>query len=466
MRDKIYFIGAGPGSPDLITLRGKEILRQADVVVYDYLVDRRLLDGVKDGAELICCDTLGKKRSSEGVPSGNGKVNRLVIKKFKEGKRVVRLKNGDVSFFSRTREELTPLVKKRIEFEIVPGVTAASAAGSFNGIPLTDRRLTSACVFVTGSEDPKKEKSSLDWKALAKCGTIILYMAVNNLPKIVKSLLEAGRSLDIPVAIAENVGQISQRLCTGRLKDIAAIAKKQGVKPPAIVIIGEVVRLEKDFNWFRKTKKIIFTGLSEQRFFVRGLVFHLPLIKIVPLEDYRDFDRQLRKITDYHWIVFASRYGVEYFFERLKNIGYDARILHKQKIAAIGNSTRNRLLDFGVIADLLPKEESSQGLIDQFKKVDLKSKKVFMPRSELADKGLALRLKAQGAQVTSGIAYRNLMPEHLPDLDLNNFDEVVLTSPSGVRNFIRRYGKLPKGVSARFVGEVTKREAKRCNLKG
>lgn len=464
MRNKVYLIGAGPGDPALITLKGLEILRQADVVIYDYLVDKLILEEAKEGAELICCDTLGKNRYSDGFLIHNERISNLVIKKVKEGRKVIRLKNGDPSIFSRVSQELDALVKEKIEFEIVPGVTAASAAAASSGIPLTDRRFTSACVFVTGHEDPAKKVSLLDWEALAKSGSIVLYMAVENLERISAELIKAGKNSDTPVAIIQNASSLTQKVLAGNLKNIATKAKEQKIRPPAIIIIGDVVKLEKEFNWFKKSKRILFTGISTKRYFEKGIFFHLPLIKIEPLKDYREFDGSLKNIEGYDWLIFLSRYGVQYFFQRLNKIGCDVRKLKGIKIAAIGDSTRRRLSDFGVLADLVPEDESSRGLLEEFKRIDIKNKRIFLPRSDISDKGVEKELRKLGAKVASSFAYRNVFPENLPDLDLSFFDEIVFTSPSGVRNFAKRYGKLPKKIKVSCIGQVTLNEAKRCQL--
>lgn len=465
MGNKVYLIGAGPGSPDLITVRGLGILRQADTVIYDYLVDKRLLSEAAVGAELLCCDTLGKNRYSDGFLIHNEKISRLVIKKFREGRKVARLKNGDPSIFSRFSQELESLVKNKIEFEIVPGVTAAAAASALSGIPLTDRRFASNCVFVTGHEDPQKSESAVDWDNLAKSGTIVLYMAVENLPLIVKQLLKAGKNKYTAVAIVQDASLLTQRIFTGTLGDIVAKAKRENLKPPAIIIIGAVAKLEKRFNWLKKTKKILFTGISAQRFFSEGMVFNLALIKIEPLGDYREFDTALKGIETYDWIVFSSRYGAHYFFQRLNSIGYDTRKLSRLKVAAVGDSTRKRLLEFGVLADLVPKDESAKGLLEAFKKIDLRAERIFLPRSNLSDKGLSQGLKLQGARVVSRIAYKNVIPQDLPDLDFNFFDEIIFTSPSGVRNFIKRYGRVPRGIKVSYIGEVTQKEAEKWHLR-
>ncbi len=462
--NKVYIIGAGPGDPGLITVKGREILRQADAIIYDYLVDKRLLDQAREDAESICCDRLGKKKFRDGFLRDQEKISRLIVRKAREGKKVVRLRNGDSSIFSRVSQELDTLVKNKIEFEIVPGVTAASAASALSGIPLTDRKLASSCVFVTGHEDPGKKESSVDWNKIAGSGTIVLYMAVENISKIAKELIKSGKSADTPVAAVSNAGRIDQKTAKAALKSIAKAVRKEKITAPAIFIIGEVVKLEKEFNWLRRSRKVLFTGLSEERFFTRGVYFHLPLIKIEPLEDYSAIDNNLRNITGFDWIVFTSRYGVEYFFKRFKARGYDARALSGIKIAAIGNSTKAKLEDFGILPDLMPKEESSAGLLNEFKKIDIKDKKIFLPRSDISDKGLRDGLQDLGVRVTAAVVYKNVGQKDLPDLNLSYFDEVMFTSPSGVRNFVKRYGKVPRRVKVSCIGSVTRKEAKRYGI--
>lgn len=461
---KVYLIGAGPGRPDLITVRGLNVLKQADVVVYDYLIDKALLDEARPGAQVISCRSLGKKRYYGNPSLAQKKINELVVREAKKGKRVVRVKNGDPSIFSRSREEIKSLVKNKIGFEIVPGVTAANAAAGFSGIPLTDRVHSSSVVFLTGHESNGKKKSSIDWDRVAKFESIVIYMGVNNISRIVSKLVKSGKSDKTPVAVVSRATDINQKTVRGKLEDISEKVKSQGIEPPAIFIIGKTTELEKDFNWLRKNKKVLFTGLSKERFFTDGTYYHLPLINIGPLEDYKEFDSHLKKIRQFDWIVFASRYGVEYFFKRLRKIGYDSRDLGKIKIAAVGKSTKERLLGFGVSADLVPEKESSDGLIEEFKKIDLKEKLIFLPRSDISDKGLEKAFQKLGAIVTSSFAYRNKIAKDLPDLDLNNFDEIMFTSPSTVRNFKKRYGSLPKDVRVECIGDVTLKEAKRCRL--
>jgi uroporphyrinogen III methyltransferase/synthase len=461
---KVYLVGAGPGKPDLITVRGLNILKEADVIIYDYLVDKRILENAGNSAELICSDELAGKKHPDGFLMRQDRINNLLVKKAKEGKKVIRLKNGEPSIFGRFSQELGILAKNNIEFEVIPGVTAATAGSSLSGIPLTDRRFASACVFVTGHEDLTKKKSLIDWAGISKSGTVVLYMAVGNLESIVSRFLAAGKSKDTPIAIIQDTSLLTHKVLRGTLKDIIKIAKKEKVKPPAIVIVGEVARLEKNFNWLRKNRRVLFTGLSQERYFIRGTYFHLPLIRITPLDDYKEFDSYLKDIKGFDWIVFASRYAVKYFFERLKATGCDVRALGGIKIAAVGNSTKKSLLDSGIIADLVPKLESAKGLIERFKKIDLRGKRIFLPRSNIADKGLSKALEGLGAKAVSSFAYRNVMPDDLPDLDLGSFDEIMFTSPSTVRNFKKRYKKVPKNVMTKHIGEATFNEAKRCRL--
>lgn len=466
MSGKVYLVGAGPGKPDLITVRGANILKQADVVIYDYLVNKKILENVREEAELICCSKLGKKKHLDSSSICQTKINNLLVKKVKQGKNVIRLKSGDPGIFSRLSQELEILAKNKIEFEIVPGVTAASAAACFSGVALTDRKYASSCVFVTGREDLKKKTSFVDWGAIAKEGVIVLYMAVENLAEITGKLLKTGKNRNVPVVVVQNISLVNQKSIVGNLGNIVSKAKNAKLKPPAIIIIGEAAGLEKKFNWLRKGKKILFTGLSKERFFIKGTYFYLPLIKIEFIRDSRKFDSYLKKINDFDWVVFTSRYGVEYFFKRLKNMNFDLRVLKGLKIAAIGSSTKNKLLSLGIRADLVPKNESSKGLIDKFKKEELNGKNIFMPRSDISDKGLSRAFENLGAKVSASVAYKNVMPKGLPDLDLNYFDEIMFTSPSTVRNFKLRYKKLPKKVKVNCIGEVTSKEVKKCKLLG
>jgi len=488
----LYIVGAGPGDPDLITLKGFKILKQADVIIYDYLVDKRVLEYANKTAELICTDDLDRGKYSDSFSKRQEKINELLVKKVKEGKKVVRLKNGDPSIFGRLNEELEFLNKHKVNYIIVPGVTAATAAGCYCGIPLTVRGLSSSVVITTGHEDKNKKDKFVDWQKIAQIDTIVLYMAVENLEDIVENLIKYGKDKNTKIAVISNVSKINQKIVVGELKNIVEKVKKN-ITAPAVVIIGDVVEKEKKFNWLKKIKKVLYTGISEERFFENTLYFHIPMIAIKPLEDYTELDNWIKKlcitnnfqikthnselITQNHsidWLVFTSRFGVYYFFDRLLKLGYDSRKLNGIKIAAIGSSTANKLKEYGIVADLVPKNECSDGLVEEFKKLVTKTQNpqsktsILLIRSDIADKNLAKRLTKLGYKVYSCVAYRNVMPDNLPDLDLSilslngGIDEIYFSSPSTVRNFVSCYGK--PYCKIRTIGKVTENEARKFKI--
>ena len=462
-KGKVYLVGAGPAGKDLITTRGLTVLRHADVVIYDYLTDAELLAETKGGAELINCRTLGKSHKGTGLNS-QARINALMVAKAKKGRIVARLKNGDPFIFGRAVEELTALRKNKIEFEVIPGVTAAQAASAYSGIPLTGRSSASSVVFVTGHESAEKEKNTIDWGAVASNGTIVLYMGVKNIAKIAHELIKAGKPAATPVAAVSNAGRINQKILVSTLEDITRDVKREKIAAPGIFIIGESVKLEKKFNWVKKNRRILNTGLSEATPVSLGTHFGLPVISIQPLDDYNEFDRLIKEIDSFNWLIFTSKYSVQYFFWRLMKTGSDARQIHGLKVAAIGAATARRLQDFGINADLVPRNESSKGLLDAFGKIGVRGKRIFFPRSDIADKKLPKELKALGAEVIEVVAYRNAPAQNLPDLVVGSFDEALFTSPSSVRGFVERYGKPPKDVTIKCIGKVSAAQAKKSGL--
>ncbi len=458
MKGKVYFIGAGPGNEDLITLKGQRILCQADVVIYDFLVDSRMVEQLKQDTILISCKKLYPPSQRNNRLPRPEKINQRMVKYAREGKVIARLKIGDPFIFGRTAQEMEALIENDIEFEVVPGVSAAQAGAAYSGIPLTERSTSSSCVFVTGKENPNKLISSINWASIARQGTIVVFMTVSNLYTVTQKLILGGKSKETPVALIQNASLPTQKTLFSTLENISLEKKKQNISSPAVLLVGKEVSAGHKYNWLRKNKKILYTGISEPRYNLPGTYFHLPLISIHPLKDYSHFDRQLKVLHQFEWLIFTSRYGVKYFFERLYSLNKDTRSLARQKIAAIGTSTSRALKKWGVVADLVPAIESSHGLVQEFREISLDKKGIFMPRSNLSDKGLTNKLTKMGAEVTAEIAYRNLMPRSLPDLDLNFFDEIMFTSPSGVRNFVRKYRKVPQGVKINYIGHVTEKE--------
>ncbi|MBM3253842.1 MAG: uroporphyrinogen-III C-methyltransferase [Candidatus Omnitrophica bacterium] len=455
-KGRVYIVGAGPGSPDLITIRGLEVLAKADVVIYDYLVDKRLLLKAKQNAKLICCDELGRLRHSDGFLVHQERINDIMVRKAKQSKIVVRLKNGDPSIFSRLSQELDALVKNKIEFEIIPGVTAASATSCLTGIPLTDRRFASSCVFATGHEGPLKKTSFLDWDSLAKSGTIVLYMAIENLSGIVKQLLRVGKSPDTPCAIVCDAALPTQKVLIGTLNDISARAKEQNIAPPAIIIIGEVVGLGERFNWVRKLplfgKRILITSSIESAIkFAKMLEGYGATTYILPTVEPRNIDPKkldwyINNIGSYDWVIFLSQNGARVFFERLKTLDKDIRVLSGIKFCAIGPKTKEVIENFGVKVEVIPKRFCKEAILEAFKRINISNRRILIVCSNLSGSVLTDGLKALGARVDYVWGYIVvLLKSHIPQikelLKDRHLDLITFTSPSCVHGFMNGFKK-------------------------
>jgi len=450
---KVYIIGAGPGDPELITLKGKKVLSQCDVVIYDSLVEKSILKYANKKAELICVDEICEKQKETFIDKQDI-INKTILIKVKEGKNLVRLKNGDPFIFGKAREEISFLEQNNIEYYIIPGITSANCASVYSGVPLTMRNISSSVIFLTGHQI-KNANNQIKWDIISKLETIVLYMASKNLKNIFEKLIENGMDKKTPFVGIYNVSNIGQRIIEGEIGYIENHLSE--LNAPLIVIIGNVVK--ERFKWFEKRKKILFFGLSPRRYFEDGIIFHLPLIEIKELEDYSEFDNELKKINEYDWIIFTSRFGVIHFFKRLFHLSYDTRYIANLKIAAIGSSTGNKLKRYGIIPDIIPSKESSIGLIEEFKKIEIKYKKIFLPRSDISDKNLKIELEKMGCYVKSIPCYRNVIPENIPNIDFSLFDEIIFTSPSTVRNFKKIFKKLPK-INIRCIGEITEKALK------
>ncbi len=384
-------VGAGPGDEGLITVRGWDYLKEAEVIVYDHLANVTLLSRASERAEKIY---VGKKEGAHTLPQGE--INRLLVKKAEEGKKVVRLKGGDPFIFGRGGEEAEFLSQAGIELEIVPGVTSAVAVPAYAGIPLTHRRITSTLGFITGHQDPAKGGSGIAWEKISTgLGTLVFLMGVKNLPGIVKRLLSHGRSGDTPVAVIRQGTLPEQETVVGSLSSIVAEVEKRELKPPAVIVVGEVVGLRDKLKWFEKKpllgKRIVVTraraqaGKLSRKLRAEGAkVIEFPTIKIAPPQSYQGLDEALREIGNYRWIIFTSSNGVEYFMKRLRGKGKDLRHLAPCRIGAIGEGTAKTLSDYGINPDFVPREYSSEGLVKEFPEKDLSGQHILIPRAEVA----------------------------------------------------------------------------------
>jgi uroporphyrinogen III methyltransferase/synthase len=472
----VYLIGGGPGSPDLITVKAKECLQKADVIVYDYLVNESLLSLRGKDTELLY---VGKKSGQHTM--SQQEINKVLIAKAEQGLVVARLKGGDPFIFGRGGEEAMELAQTGIQFEIVPGVTSAIAVPAYAGIPLTHRDHSSTVCFVTGHEDPTKETSNINWDSLAQSpGTLVFLMGIGNLGKITRKLIDSGRSAKSPVAVISNGSTPKQRTVTGTLKDIKQKAKDANLTPPGVIVVGDVVGLRRYLSWFETMplfgKNILVTRPEDQAAafvsILSGLgarCVQIPAIRIIPPTTWKELDRAIAGLSIYDWILFTSINGVRHFFERLQVAKKDARHLSGIKIGVIGPKTAEALLGRGVIPDLIPHEYSAEGIVEALQQYPITPKRVLLPRPVIAREYLPHKLKAMGAEVHVVEAYQIVQPEYdhnqLADLFKKaKIDTITFTSPSTVDNFVglfdgKSVGKEISKIVVACIGPVTARRA-------
>jgi len=449
---KIYFVGTGPGDVELITVKGYGLICQADVILHDHLIPSELLSLAKPRAEII---SVGKFAGRHTMPQEQ--INKLLIEKARDNKVVVRLKGGDPLLFGRGGEEAEECVRAGVDFEFVPGVTSALAAPCYGGIPPTHRDCTSNVAIVTGHRKDEKEIE------IPKAGTIIFLMGVANIGKIIKSLLEAGWPGKTKIAAIEKGTCYDQRVIHGTLDDFLEVTQKAQIRTPAIFIVGKVVELKEKLDWFGKKPRILLPGTHPDKYRHLGIIIHRPLIKSVPLDDYTQADKVLKRLNTFDWIIFTSTNGVEFFFQRLNVVGLDTRSIGTVKVAAIGKTTAEKLKTFGVLVDMQPSLESSTGLLEEFKKVSVKGKRILLVRPKVGSSMLLDGLADAGAAVEAVVVYRNvdIEPE---ETDFDFIDQILFTSGSTVRAFLKLYGSVPDGVKVYCLGQPTLNEAKKHNI--
>ncbi len=449
-KGKVYLIGAGPGDPGLLTIKGKDALSKADVVVYDNLANPFLLRYAKKGADLIY---VGKRAGKHALDQGS--INQLLVKLSKKGLNVARLKGGDPFIFGRGGEEALALFREDIEFEIIPGITSAISVPAYAGIPLTHREYASSVTFVTGHEADSKQDSNIAWDKIIGSETIVILMGVSNIKNIKERLIREGLSPDTPFAIIRNGTLPEQKVLEGRLKDMDEIAEKDKVSPPAIIVIGRVVELRKKINWLEKKplfgKRILITRPKEQAdeliqplMEMGAYCIPFPTIEIAPPDSWGPLDTAINRITDYDWILFTSVNGVRSFFNRLKRLGNDARSLHGLKIGAIGPKTASLLGDMYIKVDLIPEEYRAEGIATYFASMDLRGMRFLIPRAEVARDYLPARLREMGAKVDVVPAYKTVVPDvreekikYVKDMLLKGkIDLAIFTSPSTFKNLL------------------------------
>jgi uroporphyrinogen III methyltransferase/synthase len=454
---KVYLVGAGPGDPKLITIRGMEAIRKADVIVYDRLASPRLLTYKKIGAELIFVGKLPDKHMMKQED-----INQLLVDLALQGKLVTRLKGGDPSVFGRVGEEAELLADNGITYEIIPGITSAIAVPAYAGIPVTHRDFTSSVAIITGHEYPNKTYSKVDWEHLAKAtGTMIFLMGVANLEQISRELIRCGKPRNMPVALVRWGTWTEQETLTGTLEDIAEKVKQANFQSPAVIIVGEVVKLREKLAWLEKKplfgRRVLVTRARSQASELVELIDEMggepvefPVIRLQPPshpEAIRALDDAMGKLQNYDWAIFTSVNGVEYFFRRLKELGLDIRSLVKARVAAIGPKTAEALRDRGLVPDLLPAKFQGTDLLATIERELRPGQKVLLPTADIARDYLPLRLKELGLDVTEVDVYENVLEvedgEVVAEL-LRNHDIhiVTFTSSSTVTNLIEALKRL------------------------
>ena len=473
MAGMVYLVGAGPGDYGLTSVKTCECLKKADVVVYDRLADPRILNHAPKAAEYIY---VGKASANHTMKQGD--INQLLVDKAKEGKCVVRLKGGDPFVFGRGGEEALLLEENGLPFEIVPGITSAISVPAYAGIPVTHRAVATSFAVVTGHEDPTKGESSMRWEHLATAtDTIVFLMGVENLPHITAKLMEFGRPADTPAAVIRWGTKPEQRVLVTTVGTAAEDVKKNKLKPPAIFIVGEVVRLREKLQWFDKLsqrplfgKTVIVTRARAQasKLTVKleelgARVLELPAIGFAePSDNYEAVDAAISLIASYDWLIFTSTNGVDRFFERLYAAGKDSRDLAKAHVAAIGKATAAQLKSYGILADLVPGEFRAEAVLEALKNELTPGEHVLIPRAQEARDVLPDGLREYGATVDVAPVYQTVTAdtdavEAKQLLEAGEVDFVTFTSSSTVKNLVKLLGgsELLKKAKALAIGPIT-----------
>ena len=467
---KVYLIGAGPGDPDLLTLKGRRLLSQADIVLYDHLAPDALLALAPPRAERIY---VGKKKSSHAL--SQDEISQLLIVHAKLGRTVVRLKGGDPFIFGRGGEEAEALADAGIAFEVVPGVTTPLGIAAYTGVPLTHRDHTSAVTFVTGHS-----VEAIEWDRVGHVDTVVLFMGLTHFPAIARELIARGRSPETPAMAVRWATRPDQETLTGTLATLPGLIAERAMKPPATIVIGEVVRLREKLGWFERLplfgKRIVVTRAREQSDAlasgIRALgadAIELPTIEIAPAADHAPLDCAISNLSSYDWLIFTSANGVRFFIDHLDRGAGDLRSL-RARICAIGPATRAAVEALHLKVDLMGKESVAEGLLDAFSGYDLNGARVLLPRAAVARDLVPTELARRGAHVDVVEAYRTVVPVDTADRICSVFarkpDAITFTSSSTVQNFVAAAGSasILDGVKVASIGPITTETARRLGI--
>ena len=453
MKGKVYLVGAGPGDYKLLTLKGLECVQKADVIVYDRLANENYLKEAKPNCEFIY---VGKASSNHTLPQED--INRVIADKAKEGKIVTRLKGGDPYVFGRGGEEGELLREEGIEFEVVPGITSAIGGLCYAGIPITHRDYASSFHVITGHlREDDKENPEINWNALANTnGTLVFLMGVANLQKISSNLIKEGKSKDTPVALISWATRYNQRVVISTLENVYETAIKEGVKPPTLIVVGEVVGLRDKLNFFENkplfSKRVIVTrsrtqssSLVEKISDLGGNPIEIPTIKIDKIENNIERENEINNIKDYTYLVLTSKNGVDIFFDKLDEMGLDSRALANLKVCAIGSATAKEIKNRGIKADIVPEKFVAEYLFEELKPMLKSTDRVLMPRAKNARDYLVDKIgeicKVKEIHTYETVVDSTRKDEVLELLDQDNADYITFASSSTVKNFVEIIGE-------------------------
>jgi uroporphyrinogen III methyltransferase/synthase len=481
-KSKVYIVGAGPGDIGLLTVKGLKCLQKAEVVVYDFHLNAQVLNYINHDAELIYAGKRGGQHTMT-----QDEINATLVEKAKGGKIICRLKGGDPFVFGRGGEEAEILAKEGIKFEIVPGISSAVAAPAYAGIPLTHRTYSSSLAVVPGYEDVTKKESSIDWTRLATgVGTIVFLMAVKNINQVCQKLIENGRAPDTPVAIIRWGTRADQTTLTGDLSSIPDIVRENEIKPPAVMVVGDVVRLRDTLKWYEERplfgQRILVTrehSLGFEPLAELGAeIIEFHTVRIIPPESWDELDRAIENIQSYDWLILTSGNGVKYFFRRLFEKGTDIRELKGIKICAIGSKTASMINKFGIQVDLVPEKFKAEGLIKSFENLydetGIKNVRFLLPRAEVAREVFPEKIRELGGEIDVPAAYRAAKPE-MRGRRLKRFLKegkitiATFTSAATFNNFMEMMGEdaeaLLQDVAISVIGPVTAKAIEKAGLK-
>ncbi len=486
MKGKVYIVGAGPGDIGLFTVKGLKCLQKAEAVVYDFHLNAQVLNYIKHDAEFIYA---GKRGGQHDMTQD--RINATLVEKAMEGKTVCRLKGGDPFVFGRGGEEAEVLAKEGIEFEIVPGISSSVAAAAYAGIPLTHRSYSSSFAVVPGYEDVTKKESSIDWARLATgVGTIVFLMTVKNISMVCKRLVENGRSADTPVAVVRWGTRADQTTLVGTLNTINALVKENEIRPPAVMIVGDVVKLRDRLKWFEKKplfgQRVLVTREHTVGFEpleeLGAEILEFRTIEIAPPDDWTELDRAIDIIDTYNWLILTSVNGVKFFFQRLMERDRDIRDLKGIKICAIGSKTAATIKSYGIKVDLVPKVFNAEGLVEAFlsehttgtgeKRLD--GIKILLPRASIGREVFPRKVRELGGEIDVFTAYKTVKPE-IHGKRLKRFLKkgkisiATFTSAATFENYMEIMGEdaidLLQDVIIAVIGPITAKAVEKAGLK-